>query len=84
MINYWTEAEIAMLRENILPPGRKLKSAYTKAFRLGICFCPVTKKSFKAQREQAAYVTGSVIRELQKTRIVSRNRKNYAEYYLEA
>jgi hypothetical protein len=81
MINYWTEAEIAMLRENILPPGRKLKSAYTKAFRLGICFCPVTKKSFKAQRAQAAYVTGSVIRELQKTGKVRATARKYGISY---
>lgn len=81
MINYWTEAEIAMLRENILPPGRKLKSAYTKAFRLGICFCPVTKKSSKSQREQTAYVTGSVIRELQKTGKVRATARKYGISY---
>lgn len=81
MINYWTEAEIAMLRENILPPGRTLNSAYMKAFRLGICFCPVTKKSYKAQREQTAYVTGSVIRELQKTGKVRATARKYGISY---
>lgn len=81
MINKWTDAEIAMLRNNILPPGRKLKSAYTKAFRLGISFCPVTKKSFKAQRAQAAYVTGSVIRELQKTGKVRATARMYGISY---
>lgn len=81
MINKWTDAEIAMLRNNILPPGRKLKSAYTKAFRLGISFCPVTKKSYKAQREKTAYVTGSVIRELQKTGKVRATARMYGISY---
>lgn len=81
MINKWTDAEIAMLRNNILPPGRKLKSAYTKAFRLDICFCPVTKKSYKAQREKTAYVTGSVIRELQKTGKVRATARKYGISY---
>ena len=81
MINYWTEAEIAMLRNNILPEGRTLYSANNKAFRLGISFCPVTKKSYKAQREKTAYVTGSVIRELQKTGKVRATARKYGISY---
>ena len=81
MINKWTDAEIAMLRNNILPEGRTLYSANNKAFRLGISFCPVTKKSFKAQREKTAYVTGSVIRELQKTGKVRATARKYGISY---
>jgi len=81
MINKWTDAEIAMLRNNILPEGRTLYSANNKAFRLGISFCPVTKKSFKAQRARAAYVTGSVIRELQKTGKVRATARKYGISY---
>ena len=81
MINKWTDAEIAMLRNNILPEGRTLYSANNKAFRLGISFCPVTKKSYKAQREKTAYVTGSVIRELQKTGKVRATARKYGISY---
>ena len=77
----WTEAEIAMLRNNILPEGRTLYSANNKAFRLGISFCPVTKKSGKAQRKRTAYVTGSVIKELQKTGKVRATARKYGVSY---
>lgn len=81
MINKWTDAEIAMLRNNILPEGRTLYSANNKAFRLGISFCPVTKKSFKAQRERATHVTGSVIKELRKTGKVRATARMYGISY---
>lgn len=77
----WTEAEIAMLHENILPPGRTLHSAYTKAFKINISFCPIAKKSYKAQRKRTAYVTGSVIKELQKTGNVRATARKYGISY---
>ncbi len=81
MIKYWTDAEIAMLRKNVLPTGRTKQSAYVKAYKLGICFCPVTKKSYKAQREQAASVTGAVIGELRKTGKVRATARKYGISY---
>lgn len=81
MKNKWTEDEIAMLRNNILPPGRTLHSAYTKAFLLDFCFCPVLKKSFKVQRNRTKFVTGSVIKELQKTGKVRATARKYGISY---
>lgn len=81
MINKWTDAEIAMLCNNIIPEGRTLYSANNKAFRLGISFCPATKKSGKAQREHATHVTGLVIKELRKTGKVRATARMYGISY---
>ena len=81
MINKWTENEIAMLRNNELPPGRTLYSANNKAFRLGISFCPVTKKSFKEQRTRTRHVTGSVLKEIRKTGKVRATARKYGISY---
>lgn len=38
--NLWTAQEIQDLRENRMPAGRSYAACHTKAFKLGISFCP--------------------------------------------
>jgi len=41
----WTAAEIEMLRNDIIPPGRNESTARTKANKLGLNFCPKGKRN---------------------------------------
>lgn len=81
MINGWTQAEIAMLYDNVLPPGRTLRSAYTKAFKLGISFCPTAKKSFKTQRDITASMKEKVTDEVIRTGKVRETARKFGISY---
>jgi len=81
MKKLWTEAEIAMLHANELPPGRTLQSAHVKAYRLGICFCPKSPKSGKAQKKFASSVKDYVIAEIRRTGNVRATARKFGVSY---
>ena len=63
----WTDDEIEMLRNNIVPPGRTKSSAHSVAHRHGLLFHPINSRSGRHQSSRIADNYDSVAKELRET-----------------
>lgn len=59
----WTEDDLAMLQEKVLPPNRTLSAAYSKANRMHVPFNRIRKQK-TPQKEKVALLKEQIVQEL--------------------